>query len=129
MAYNTKQKQEILDLIKNQKKEFTVKDIYNKLNSDVGLTTIYRVIDKLLKENILNKYIDNDNITHYEYLEKCEHDNHFYLKCDKCKSVIHIDCDCINDLSKHILKDHQFTLNKEKIIIGGICKNCMKEGK
>ena len=39
----------------------------------------------------------------------------------------HIDCDCINELYNHIKDEHSFKLNKEKIIINGICKKCLKE--
>ena len=129
MSYNTKQKDLILDIIKNKKTSFTIKDIYNDLNKEVGLTTIYRFIEKLEKDNLVTKEINEDNITYYQYLERCNHDNHFYLKCEKCKNVIHIDCDCINELYNHIKNEHEFKLNKEKIIINGICKKCIKEVK
>ena len=126
--YNTKQKEIIVDIIKKQKKQFTIKNIYELGNESVGLTTIYRLVDKLVDEGILNKEISKDNITYYQYLEKCDEDNHFYLKCDKCGKVIHIDCDCISDLSNHILKQHKFRTNKEKIIINGKCNNCLRGG-
>ena len=129
MSYNTKQKDKILEIIKSKKHEFTIKDIYEKLNEEVGLTTIYRYIDKLVNEGIVNKTISDDNITYYQYLEKCESDNHFYLKCEICKDMKHIDCDCINELYDHIKDEHNFKLNKEKIIINGICKKCLKEVK
>ena len=129
MTYNTKQKDLMLDVIKSKKKSFTIKDIYNDLNQKVGLTTIYRFIEKLEKEKLVTKEINEDNITYYQYLEKCDHNNHFYLKCEKCKNVIHIDCDCINELYNHIKDEHKFKINKEKIIINGICKKCNKEGK
>ena len=76
--YNTKQKDIIINVIKKQKHEFTVKDIYDELKDQVGLTTIYRMIDKLITENILNRYISKDNTTYYQYLEKCDQKNHFY---------------------------------------------------
>ena len=124
-SYNTKQKNIILEEIQNQKKEFTVKDIYSKLENQVGLTTIYRLIDKLVEDGKLSKNIDN-NIPYYQYLEECEEKNHFYLKCKKCKKMIHIDCDCIENLSTHIKKNHQFQLDKEHIIINGYCNKCKK---
>ena len=124
MSYNTKQKDLILDIIKRFNSEFQIKDIYEKLNNEVGLTTIYRFIDKLVKDGQVNKRIDENNITYYQYFEKCEHNNHFYLKCEKCKNIIHIDCDCINELYNHINKKHKFKLNKENIIINGLCINC-----
>ncbi len=127
MKYNTKQKDIILDAIKKEKKEFTIKNIYNSLDGVVGLTTIYRLVDKLVIDGLLDKHISKDNITYYQYLEECDKENHFYLKCDKCGSMIHVDCDCIEELSHHISSEHKFKLNKEKIIIGGICNKCMRK--
>lgn len=125
-TYNTKQKDIIIDIIKKQNHEFTVKDIYNEIKDKTGLTTIYRLVDKLVDSGSLNKFIGKDNITYYEYLEKCNNDNHFYLKCDNCGNMIHIDCDCIKDLREHIIEEHSFKLNNEKIIINGLCKKCSK---
>ena len=124
MSYNTKQKDLILDIIKRFNSEFQIKDIYEKLNNEVGLTTIYRYVDTLVKDGLINKRIDESNITYYQYFEKCEQNNHFYLKCEKWKSIKHIDCDCINELYEHINKNHKFKLNKENIIIKGLCNNC-----
>ena len=125
MKYNTKQKDIILDIIKKQKKEFTIKDIYSTIKDSVGLTTIYRLVDKLVLDGVLNKTIESDNTTYYQYLEKCDNENHFYLRCDKCGDMIHVDCDCIDELSNHINNEHKFKLNKEKIIINGICNKCI----
>ena len=123
-SYRTKQKDLILDEIKKQKVEFKAQDIYEYLNKKVGLTTIYRMIDKLAREGLLNKTIGEDNIAYYQYLEKCEHENHFYLKCEKCGNIIHVDCDCIIELMGHIAKEHGFRINGEHIVINGICNKC-----
>ena len=123
--YKTKQKELILDLLKSKKKEFTVKEIYDELNQEVGLTTIYRLVDNLIVEGRINKSISNGN-NYYQYLEDCDCSNHFYLKCDKCGSLVHVDCDCIIKLSNHIFKEHNFVPNKEKIIINGLCSNCIR---
>ena len=122
--YNTEQKELLLDIISKENGEFTVKDISNK--TDVGLTTIYRFIDKLVKDGKLTKEIGNDNTTYYQYLEECDHENHFYLKCDNCGKLIHVDCDCIEDLSNHIKMKHDFKINREQIIINGLCSECRK---
>ena len=101
-----------------------IKDIYKELKGKVGLTTIYRLIDKLVEENKLNKTISSDNTTYYQYLEECNHSNHFYLKCDNCGNLVHVDCDCIEELTSHITKKHKFTPNKKHIIINGLCNKC-----
>ena len=122
--YETKQKETIIEAIKKKNKSFMVKDLYDTLNGKVGLTTIYRLLQKLEDEGLITKEVGKDNKTKYEYLEKCEEENHFYLKCDKCGTLTHVDCDCINELSSHISKEHNFKLNKENIIIKGICSKC-----
>ncbi len=126
-SYNTKQKNMILNAIKNQKQEFTIKDIYNQVKDKTGLTTIYRLVDKLVKNGRLNKSIGENNITYYQYLEECSNNNHFYLKCEHCGDIVHIDCDCIREMTSHILKKHKFMPNKKHLIISGICKNCIDE--
>ena len=127
--YNTRQKELILNTIKKQKKEFMIKDIYDSLENNVGLTTIYRLVDRLVDDNVLTKTIGNDNTTYYQYLGECENENHFYLKCEKCGNLIHIDCDCINGLISHISKNHNFKVNNKQIMINGICKKCLKDVK
>ncbi len=129
MSYNTKQKDLIMNIIKKKKNTFTVKDIYEEVKDSTGLTTIYRMIDKLVHDGILTKNISSDNITYYQYLEKCNHNNHFYLKCEICGNMTHIDCDCIIDLTNHIFKEHKFKPSKDHIIINGICKKCSKDVK
>ena len=120
--YNTKQKEMVLDLIKTKTREFTVKDLYLELNKEIGLTTIYRLVDKLVEEGTINK---NEN--YYQYLGHCDCDNHFYLKCNQCGNLIHVDCDCINELMEHISIEHQFVPDKEKIVINGLCKKCLSK--
>ena len=36
----------------------------------------------------------------------------------------HVDCDCIESLSNHIVREHGFKLSREHIIIKGLCKKC-----
>lgn len=127
-SYNTKQKDIILNAIKHEKQEFTIKDIYDRIKNETGLTTIYRLVDKMVEDGRLSKYIGKDNTTYYQYLVDCDKDNHFYLKCDKCGKMVHIDCDCIEEMSYHILKKHKFKPSKKHIIINGFCEKCISKG-
>ena len=123
-SYKTKQKDLIFEIIKKQPKEFTIKDIYDQVKNKTGLTTIYRLVQKLVTDGTLSKTIGQDDNTYYQYLEKCYEENHFYLKCEKCGEIVHIDCDCIIDLNNHITNEHNFIPNRDHIIIYGLCKKC-----
>lgn len=127
-SYKTVQKEKIIEVIKNYNHDFTINDIYNSLDNQVGLTTIYRMINKLIDEGMVSKLVNDNKDTYYQYLGKCEHNNHFYLKCDKCGNLEHVDCDCIIDLYNHINQKHQFMINKNKIIINGLCNKCSRRG-
>lgn len=122
--YSTRQKDKLFDVIKKHNKEFTVKDIYNELGDEIGLTTIYRFVDKLSNIGVLRKSLGKDNVTYYQYLEHCDNENHFYLKCDLCGEMEHIDCECIGELFNHILNKHKFMPSRDHIIINGICRKC-----
>ena len=123
--YQTKQKKELVELIRHYHTEFSIKEIYEKTDG-VGLTTIYRFIEKLEKEGKVKKII-LDGEVFYQYLEDCHCKNHFYLKCSNCGEMIHVDCDCIEDLSSHIEKNHQFQIFRDQLIIPGTCKKCSKK--
>ena len=124
MTYNTKQKDIILDKISKLERDFTIKELHNML-PDVGLTTIYRLVNNLENDGCITK-IGNDNEAVYHYTGKCDRKNHFYLKCNKCGMLYHVDCDYADKLSKHILEDHNFITSNDHIIINGECKECNK---
>ena len=126
-SYNTKQKDLIFNKIKSKSDKFTVKEIYNELNGEIGLTTIYRFIDKLALDKILTKSVDSKNTVYYQYVEKCNCENHFYLKCDKCGILKHIHCECIKEITNHIFNEHNFNSSENGIIINGICDKCEGE--
>ena len=74
----------------------------------------------------LTKEIGNDNNTYYQYINKCEEENHFYLKCISCGQLIHVDCSFVEELSNHIISHHKFKLSKDHIIINGLCEECQR---
>ena len=127
-VYNTRQKDIIYNVIKKQDKEFTVKDIYKIVKDNTGLTTVYRFVDKLVDSGVLKKYVGEDNVLYYQYLESCDKSNHFYLRCSKCSRLIHVDCDCVKDLFKHIFDTHKFIPNDTQIVIDGVCNECNEGG-
>ncbi len=124
--YNTRQRRQVLTTIKRQAKDFTAKDIYESLGGKIGLTTIYRFIESLENEGMIIRVSLDDNSKRYQYVEPCEDNDHFYLKCIKCGRMQHIDCEKIRGLTAHILDEHHFTPTNTHLIIKGICANCVE---
>lgn len=106
---------------------FTIKELKEKLDErglKVGLTTIYRRLEQLENENVVTKYFDDNNISKYKYANDCSSQRHFYLKCVKCKKMIHIDCECIDSFFSHVVSKHKFYINNKNNVFLGLCNNC-----
>lgn len=124
--YKTKQKEQILQTIID-KKEFSIKEL-ELLLPHIGQTTIYRIVNKLYKDNELIKLV-NKNEVRYQYIKKCDCHHHMYLKCSICGEIKHINCDFIDEVKKHIKTDHDFEVYIDDLILNGICQKCRKKAK
>lgn len=125
--YKTKQKELILRKIRSSQNEFTIKELFTRLNEadqTIGLTTVYRVVNDLVKNQVLVKNMGSDGTLHYHTLEKCEHVGHCLLKCESCGKLTHADCNELDVLSKHFKTKHHFEIDQKDITIYGVCDKC-----
>lgn len=128
--YKTKQRDLILNYItENKTKHITVDMVvdYMKNNGEqVGQTTVYRNLNKLVEEGIVLKYQNAEGISAcYQYAEEDEGClNHYHLVCVECGEMIHLQCDYLERFSTHIFNEHEFKVNKFKTVFYGLCKNC-----
>jgi Fur family ferric uptake transcriptional regulator len=129
MSYNTKPKEYISQFLENHKnKRFSIKDLDDWLknnNYNVNLATIYRNIDKLVKDNVLLKHqnVDNGYAT-YQYIENEKCLTHFHFECIKCGRVSHLGAKETNDFLKMIKRTMFFEVEPQNTYIRGICNNC-----
>ncbi|MFV0556769.1 MAG: Fur family transcriptional regulator [Lactovum sp.] len=129
-SYTTKQGRILLDYIASiQGEHVTVEQIsqyFESQEKQVGLTTIYRQLDKLVKNGQVRKYIIAGNAsTFYEYIAD-PHEAHSHYKCENCGEIIHLKCDSLEDLSEHLLAHHGFQVNQAKTVFYGSCKSCLE---
>lgn len=106
---------------------FTAKELADALEkggNSMSISTIYRLLDDFVAGGELHKTYTEDNNAKFYYLAPCENENHFYLECEKCNSIQHVDCKHLQKFSKHISKKHNFKITNCKLIINGICDEC-----
>jgi Fur family ferric uptake transcriptional regulator len=136
--YKTRQRAELLSCMKEAgSTHFTAADIASRMHergSTVGLTTIYRLLDKLVEQGQLRRFIlGNTGAACYQLVssgvsaEACR--CHYHLKCEKCGRLIHAECAEIDGFTKHMRIEHGFTINHAKTVFYGICEACMAERK
>lgn len=128
MNYETKQSKLVYDFLEeNSQKHFSAEEVYFaiKANGDnIGRTTVYRHLDRLVEEHKARKFSSGDNnACCYQFEnENCHH--HYHLRCSSCGTLIHTECDFLDKLSQHIFNDHNFKIDGSKTVLYGICKHC-----
>lgn len=130
--YNTKQGELILSCLKKHREEHVTADKvleYLKVQgASVGQTTVYRNLDKLVREGIVIKYAGaKDQGACYQYIEDPEScATHYHLICADCGRMIHLQCEYLDNITAHLLEHHQFSMDKFKTVIYGLCRQCEK---
>ena len=132
MKYQTKQRQIVLEYLKQHDQEhYTVDEIEYYLKQHhmpVSRTTIYRYLEELTRENLVKKYfIENGTPICYQYVHL--EMRTYHLLCNHCGKLVHITCQHLTDVLQHLENEHHFELDTQKITFYGRCEQCMKEGK
>lgn len=122
---NTKQKQFILAILKEADRPMSINEIYLQVIKQlpkIAKSTIYRNIDHLLGQDLIDKYHLNDTETFYRIKSDRSEHKHFII-CDDCKRVFHLPSCPIREL-EHTMEEEGFIIKDHQIQITGICKNC-----
>lgn len=129
MKYNTKNRLIIINCLKeNKDRHLTIEEIYHLLDEAVPLASLYRIIDDLVEQGIIRKFnISSDLPSCYQYMEDGEEHLHFHLLCTECGKLIHLECDEVNHLLKHIQEEHKFSIDISKINLYGLCEECQRK--
>lgn len=125
MDYKTKQRETILNYIQQQKNRYvTANELWNafqKNGTEIGLTTIYRHLEKLENKGVIRKYNINGSSACYKMAEK---EDRFLLKCENCGQLVRFNCRDLESLYAHFNQAHHFAINPYKTVFYGKCSRC-----
>lgn len=131
-SYSTRARQEIMKCLKeNAAGTVSAADILRLLEArglSVSPTTVYRYLDKLCLEHRVIKYVaEKGEKAVYQLEREGQHcTEHLHLKCVQCGKVIHLDCEFMNEVERHLQGDHGFHLQCEGSVLYGMCRECAK---
>ncbi|CAM3700080.1 Fur family transcriptional regulator [Erysipelothrix urinaevulpis] len=124
----TKQRQEILDLIRNSSGHMTADQIHSVLkeqNVKIGIATVYRNLNVLYEEHLINRvrhpelgYIYDKNI----------HD-HYHFRCVECDRIQDVSIEYQDRLHKVVEDELNAKVFSHDINFEGICSECLKKNK
>jgi Fur family ferric uptake transcriptional regulator len=111
---------EILQLPQNQ--HISAEDVYKILleqDEDIGLATVYRVLNQFDDAGILNRHHFEGGKSVFEISHKKHHD---HLVCLKCGKVIEFEDEVIERKQEEIAEKYNMTLTHHSLYLYGTCK-------
>ncbi|MCR5272970.1 MAG: transcriptional repressor [Lachnospiraceae bacterium] len=132
--YKTKQREILVEFFKSKSGvHITAGDVcehFKEQGLPIGQSTVYRQLESLVDEGIINKYIiDGNSPACFEYAgheSRDLKDPCIHCKCEKCGKLIHLHCDELVEIKTHILEEHKFKVNPMRTVIYGLCEECSK---
>ena len=112
-------------LMPNPSKAFSMQQFLKVLGKEMDRSTIYRTLDKLLLQNVINKMTSPNGETIYSLhgAKTCDHLTHPHLKCSVCGSV-----ECLPSYPNGYLNELAASgVSEVNVVLNGIYKSCSGE--
>ena len=120
----TKQKEFIKEYLKNSYILPTAFDVLKSAkenNINIGLTSIYRILNKMVEKQEAFSIITKDNIVHYD----TNRGDHYHFICTSCNKIIDIDHDI--EVFTQLEKRYKINFSSiQDVHIYGLCSDCEK---
>jgi len=134
--YRTRQRDILIEYLETVPgKHITVSDVcdyFRQIGSPIGQSTVYRQLESMVDEGLVNKYIiDGTSPACFEYVGQEIHADGeycFHCKCEKCGRLIHLHCEELAMIQGHLMEHHQFLLNPMRTVFYGVCEQCAGKG-
>ena len=135
VQYRTKQMTELLTFLESvQGRHVTVNEICDALAQmgiAIGTTTVYRHLERMVEDGTVAKYVvDGTSSACFEYMgghTQKDQEPCYHCKCEKCGKLIHLHCEEVEKLRRHMMEDHGFEVNPLRTVFYGICEECRKK--
>lgn len=117
----------ILEILKSpENQHISAEDVYKILleqGEDIGLATVYRVLNQFDDAGILDRHHFEGGKSVFEISDKNHHD---HLVCLDCGKVIEFEDEVIEETQNKIAKDHSIELTNHSLYLYGRCTkvNC-----
>ena len=131
-TYRTKQQDELLEYLRQNpgvhQTAAQIKQHFLSRQKNIGTSTIYRQLEKFVEDGRVKKYLlDTGDSACYEYVGEEKAPAHFHCKCEVCGRLIHLDCDEMQEMEKHLLEHHGFLWHAGKTVFYGVCQDCQRK--
>jgi Fur family transcriptional regulator, ferric uptake regulator len=123
----TKGCRKVLSVLEETNALSSAQDIYGHLRGSQskapGLTTVYRSLESLVGQGLVQSVDLGDGERRYEAVEPGEH--HHHLVCLHCHQHIHLDSCLVHDIEDAVRENYLFEIESHVLEIFGTCAQCL----
>ncbi|HEY8392451.1 MAG TPA: Fur family transcriptional regulator [Capillibacterium sp.] len=116
-------------LLEHPNQHLAAEDIYamvRKTHPEIGMATVYRTLDLLSSEKIINQLNFEEGYSRYE-LESLAH--HHHLVCLKCGKITEFNSHLLEKVEEEISTQHNFAIVGHLLKFYGYCAKCAEHEK
>jgi Fur family ferric uptake transcriptional regulator len=121
---NTISKTKIISVITDSKTALSHSEIHEILDGFCDRVTIYRVLDRLINEDLVHKIVTIDGVVKYAACHNCSsvehHHNHIHFSCEQCHTVT-----CIEEVAPSFKLPKKYKVHNVNFTVSGVCPNCL----
>lgn len=122
----SRQRDRILEVLRLTKAHPTAKWIYDKVRKtypDVSLGTVYRNLDVLARQGLVNRLDFGSSCDRFE----AKIPPHHHFVCERCGSVLDVDLPIDDSLAKKLRSATGLKASRHEIRFYGVCRACGEE--
>jgi Fur family ferric uptake transcriptional regulator len=122
----TSQRRLIAETLLSSSKHLGAEELFylvHKKNPRIGLATVYRTLQIMRENGIIEKRDFGDGCSRYEDRKDMHHD---HLICMKCGNVIEFDEPTIENLQMKVAEKKRFKVVTHRLELFGYCNKCSK---
>jgi Fur family ferric uptake transcriptional regulator len=122
----------VISVLQSTKEHLSADEIFIKareINPDIGLTTVYRTLERLSGMAEVHRLNSGDKRARFELADN-EKGHHHHLVCTKCNKILDYDdfiddeMKLLKDTEKKLSKKYSFKINSHLIQFYGTCDKC-----
>lgn len=125
---NTAQRRHLVDHVFSNHEHFDADSLIEQLprkgESDyVSRPTVYRTLNELVEAGLLRRFeLAGRSVYEHDY----GYPQHDHLYCQECQELIEFQSQALIELRDSVAHDHQFRVGGHRLIISGVCKDCLQ---
>lgn len=104
--------------------DFTTQDLWKELQAEdprIGLATVYRAVDLLAREGLLDRLPFPDGTQRYRL---CGVSHHHHVTCVECQRVVEVDACVPPQVLDRVATATDFTIEGHALELFGRCADC-----